>query len=204
MDYQTVLHPTRIILVVAWLVLASPVLAQGPITGASATGGSGSVYDTVVAAVAPVVDFLDDYAALAASPATATADIWGAQLLSTGDTGEGPGTGSPPAEYYPDAPEQVREVGYTLEGLTTADISAMSALDFARWLGFAVALPFEFARGLQDIAAIIGPIGLFLSWLFMAALWVGIIYFFSFLISFIKTLLEVGGKVLQAIELFRP
>lgn len=203
MDHQTIQRSSCLIILAVWLFLVTPVAAQGPI-GASATDGSGSVYDTVVAAVAPIVDFLDDYAALAASPATITEDVWGAQLLSTGDTGEGPGTGSPPPEYYPDAPEQVREAGYTLEGLTTADISAMSALDFARWLGFTMALPFEFARGVQDIAAIIGPIGLFLSWLFMAALWVGIIYFISFLISFIKTLLEVGGKVLQAIELFRP
>jgi len=202
MDHQAIQYRYRVIiaLLASWLLLVPPVSAQGPVDAS----GSTSLYDQIVAALGPVQDFLDDYAALAVAPSTATEDIWGAQLLSSAETGEGPGTGAPPAEYYPDAPQQVREAGYTLEGLTTADISSMSALDFAHWLGVALALPFEFVRGLQDIGDIIGPFGVFLSWLFFAALWVGIIYFLSFLISFVKNIINLGGKVLQIIEVFKP
>jgi hypothetical protein len=194
MDHSPILRKS-LIAIAAWLALAAPALAQEP---------GGGIYDQVVGAVAPVVDFLDDYAALATQPITATETIWGAQLLSTADTGESPGSAAPPAEYYPDAPEAVRQAGYTLDGLSTASIGSMSALDFARWLGVSVALPFQLARGVQDVTAIIGPMGLFLTWLMLAVLWVGIMYFLSFLMGFIGNLLSLGEKVIAAIGLFKP
>jgi hypothetical protein len=178
-----------------WLAVTSPALAQGP---------SPSTYDMVVNAVAPVVDFLDDYSILAMAPLTATSAIWGGQLLSTADTGQGPGSATPPADYYPDAPAQIRQSGYTMESLATADIGAMSALDFAHWLGISVALPFQLARGMQGIVTIIGPMGIFLSWLMLATLWVGIIYFLSFLAGFIGNLLELGSKIVEIIGLVKP
>jgi len=207
MDFQTVQYHTRrlvwLVAVAAWLILIDPATAQGPIGASSATGGTGtSLYDDVVAALAPVTDVLNDYAALAAEPTTAPEDIWGAQILSLEATGQGPITGSPPAEYYPDAPDQIREAGYTLEGLTTADISAMSALDFAHWLGVTVALPFEIVRGLQSIVSIIGPFGFFFGWLWLAALWVGFVYFLSFLVPFIKSVIAIIAKIVEFIALF--
>jgi hypothetical protein len=194
MDYSSIFRK-GIIGVLAWLALATPSFAEGP---------SPSIYDSVVNTVSPVVDFLDDYAALATTPTTATATIWGSQLLSSTDTGQGPGSATPPADYYADSPEQIRAAGYTFEGLTTASIGAMSALDFARWLGSAVALPFQLARGVQAVVPILGPIGIFLSWLMLATLWVGIMYFLSFLIGFIGNLLNLADKIIGAIGLLKP
>jgi hypothetical protein len=204
-DHQTIQFHYRnyiaaIVTAVGILLMPPVAAAQGPI---DASGGT-SLYDLIVGAVAPMVDFLDDYAALAAAPSTATEDIWGTQILSSADTGQGPGTGTPPAEYYPGAPEQIRQAGYTLEGLTTADISLMSAFDFAHYLGVALAMPFDFVRGLRVIGDIVGPIGLFLTWLFFATLWVGFIHFLSFVTSFIKSILGLGGRILQIIGMFKP
>lgn len=185
-----------------WLSLPSPTLAQGP----------GGLIDAVQDALSPVVDFLDDYAALAGCSGGECGGlqddvdaIWGGQLLSTDETGQGvPDDEAPPAEYYADSPEEIRQMGYTLETLTSRDISAMSALDFANWLGYTLALPFLFVRGLQDLADLLGPFGVFLSWLLLAALWVGMVYFISFLVSFVSTLLNIGGRILQAVALFKP
>lgn len=189
------------VVIVVGLVCAAPAAAQEPL---GAQGGLG-LYDRVVGSLEPVRAFLEDYADLAdGEVTTASADIWGAQLLSTDSTGQGVTGGSPPGGYYPDAPEEIREAGYTLEGLTSRDISLMSALDFADWLGSTIALPFQLARGLQALVSEIGPLGFFLSWLFMAALWVGIVYFLEFLVSFVASLLNVGSKVIEAIGLFKP
>jgi hypothetical protein len=177
------------------MLLASPAYAQGP---------PNTLLDSVADLVAPLQDFLDDYAALATGDmTTAAADIWGAQLLSTEDTGQGVPSTSPPAEYYADAPEEARTVGYTLETLSDRDLTAMSALDFANWLGVAIALPFTFIRGLIDISTIMGPLGFFVSWLLLAALWVGIVYFVVFLISFIRSLLKLGETVMAGIGLLK-
>jgi hypothetical protein len=191
----------RLLLPVAlFLVLTAPAAAQEPIQTQEL-----GLYERVVSGLQPVRDFLEDYADLADGEiTTASEDIWGAQLLSTETTGQGVTASSPPGEYYPDAPEQIRQAGYTLEGLTSRDISLMSALDFADWLGVTVALPFQIARGLQDLVSLIGPLGFFLSWLFMAALWVGIVYFISFLVSFVSSLLSIGSKVVEVIGLFKP
>ena len=182
------------------LVTAAPAYAQSP-----PGGGDLDFYDRVVEGLQPLVNFLDDYADLAGGDITSAAeDFWGAQLLATEDTGQGVPTTSPPAEYYADAPDELREVGYTLETLSSRDTSAMSALDFAEWLGVAIALPFVFVRGLNDLASTIGPIGFFLSWLLLAAVWVGIVYFLVFLLSVIRSLLRVGDVVLEGFSLFKP
>jgi len=185
--------------IVLWLI-ASPAAAQEPIQTQELR-----LYDRVVSSLSPVRAFLEDYADLADGEiTTASEDIWGAQLLSSDSTGQGVGSGSPPGSYYPDAPAQIRQAGYTLEGLTSRDISLMSAFDFADWLGVTLALPFQIARGLQELVSMVGPLGFFLSWLFMAALWVGIVYFIEFLISFASTLLNIGSKVVEVIGLFKP
>jgi hypothetical protein len=185
---------------ILFLILVTPAFAQGPPGGANL-----DLYDRIVEGLTPVVDFLDDYAALADGDVnTAAEDVWGAQLLSSDATGQGVPDTSPPGDYYADAPDEVREVGYTLESLSSRDTSAMSALDFAEWLGVAIALPFVFVRGLQDLASTMGPLGFFVSWLLLAAVWVGIVYFIVFLISFIRSLLQMGQTVLEALQLFKP
>lgn len=198
MDYPSILRKS-LIAGLAWLALAAPALAQSP---GDETGAG--LYDRVVEYVSPMTDFLNDYAMLATQPTTATAAIWGAQLVSSADTGQGPTITTAPVGYYDDAPTQIRNAGYTFEGLTTASIGSMSALDFARWLGTAVALPFQLARGVQQVVPILGPIGIFLSWLMLATLWVGIMYFLSFLLGFIGNLFSLADKVMAAIGLLKP
>lgn len=186
--------------IAVFLFLATPAAAQEPVQVQEMR-----LYDRVTSMLSPVRAFLEDYADLAdGEVSTAAEDIWGAQLLSMESTGQGVTASSPPGSYYPDAPEQIRQAGYTLEDLTSRDISLMSALDFADWLGVTLALPFQIARGLQELVEMVGPLGFFLSWLFMAALWVGIVYFMSFLVSFLSNLLGIGSKVIDVIGLFKP
>lgn len=183
-----------------FVLLAAPAYAQEPVGSAEL-----SMYDQVTGIVQPAVDFLNDYADIASGDVTTAADdFWGAQLLSTEATGQGVTSSAPPGSYYPDSPDEIRQAGYTLEGLTSRDISLMSALDFADWLGVTLALPFQIARGLQELASTLGPLGFFLSWLFMATLWVGIVYFISFLSSFLSSLLNLGSKVVEFIGLVKP
>lgn len=188
------------IIIMFWLLVASPVYAADP-----------TLLEQIQAYLSPVVDFLDDYAELAGCAGTSCTlgtevnTMLGPQIFSTEDTGQGPTSVSPPGDYYPDSPQMFREIGYVFETLATVDAADMSLLDYVDWLAVGFALPFAYARSMYEfLQADVGPLALFLTWLFAAAFWVFTIYAISFIIQFIKTLLGLGEKVLAVIALFRP
>jgi hypothetical protein len=182
------------------LMVAAPVYAQDP------DETDLNFYDQIVETLSPIEDDLADFAALVDSDAVSNTitSVWGVQLLSSGDTGQGVTEASPPGGYYPDAEEEVRQAGYTLENLSSRDISQMSVFDFVQWLAVTISLPFAFIRGLLDLTSVLGPVGLFISWLLLAVLWVVIVYFLSLLIPFARFVLELIDKIFSAIELFTP
>jgi len=158
-------------------------------------------------ALSPLVDFLQEYADIATtvlSDTESTTDtLWIKMLYETteGITITETISDDVPVDYYPDAPQTIRQYGYTYEALTSSDMSAMNTLDFVAWLGWAVALPFLYLRSVAEIGETIGPIGLFISWLLMAVFWVAFVYFMEFLLSMASALLGLIGRVVQFIGL---
>jgi len=111
------------------------------------------------------------------------------------------------ADYYNDdsIPDELRDVGYSLEeGLSTVDTATMSPIDYASYLGAVVAIPFLYVRGFQEIASFLGPIGLFITWLIIAAIWVTLVNFLSFLLSTASTIFSIGSRILELIGLVKP
>ena len=185
--------------ILVMLVMASPAHAQDP------DDDDLSLYEQIVETLGPIEDDLADFATLVDSDAISnTTNLWGVQLLSSDDTGQGVTESSPPGDYYPDAEDEVRQAGYVLEDLSSRNISQMSVFDFVQWLAATIALPFAFIRGLLDLTSVLGPIGLFISWLLLAVLWVVIVYLLSLLIPFARFVLELIDKIFSAIELFTP
>lgn len=188
-----------ILAISCFLISSTPVFAQNP-------DDDFDFYDEVVRAMEPLRQQLEDFTTLINGDTISgtTTSIWGVQLFSSSDTGQGVTETTPPPGYYVDAPEEIRQSGYTLEGLSSRDLSQMSVFDFVAWLGHTIALPIIFVRGLTNLVSTLGPIGIFLSWLFLAMLWVAIIHFISFMISLVRFIVELVKGIFAAIELFTP
>lgn len=109
-------------------------------------------------------------------------------------------------DYYddPSIPDELRDTGYSLESLSDVDTSTMSPLDYSSYLGAVVAIPFLYVRGFGEIAEFVGPIGLFVTWLLIAAVWVTLVNFLAFLLSTASSIFSVGSRILQLIGLVKP
>lgn len=192
-----------------WLIVATPIYAQNPQPQSQST----SLRSRLETALQPLVDFLDDYAALAGCVGSVctglqsdTTTLLGSQMFSTEETGQGPGEGvEPPPEYYPDAPDDIREIGYGFEAIADRDVSQMSLLDFVRWMGHGFAFPFRWIKAIWDwLREDVGPLALFLGWLFLAAWWVFIIYTISFVLTFLGKVIDIAQKLVNTAALFKP
>jgi hypothetical protein len=192
-----------IVVLMLWLIVAAPVYADPP---------APSVRSRLETTLAPLIDFLDDYAALAGCSIgycpgllPQVNALLGAQTFSTEDTGQGPpAAGSPPGDYYPDAPDDIREIGYSFEAIADLDMSQMSLLDFVRWTGRGFALPFRWVKAIWEWLRVdVGPLALFLAWLFLAAWWVLIIYTISFVLKFLDKVINIGEKLVSVASLFK-
>jgi hypothetical protein len=199
----------RFVLILSiWAILAAPAYAQGP--------QPLSLRDQLEQFMRPIVDFLNDYAVLAGCVGSICTGLnsdvsgWlGSNTFSTADTGQGPPESmtmaTVPEDYYPDAPQAFRDLGYGMESLADRDSSQMSLLDFVRWLGVAFALPFQYIRAIWDfLREDVGPLALFVGWLFFAAWWVLIIYTISFVIKFVTVVIDIGQKLINVAALFKP
>lgn len=160
--------------------------------------------------LAPVQEFLEDYADIAnvvvSDTEETTETLWLEMIYDTteGITVAETISENVPVDYYPDAPQTIRQYGYSYEALTSSDMSAMNALDFAAWLGWAVALPFLYLRSVQELGETIGPVGLFIAWLILAVFWVAWVQFMEFIISMASALLGLIGRVIQFIGIAKP
>ncbi|RLC69520.1 MAG: hypothetical protein DRI81_20355, partial [Chloroflexi bacterium] len=136
------------------------------LTPSPTLAASGGLLDTIKNALAPIVDILDDYAAIATGDNYAS--VWsmgGADWKSTETTDQAlQGQLTAPAEYYAEAPAELRDAGYTLEQIRNKNPDSMAARDFASWLGGFIAVPFLYVRGFKQIGGLFGPLGLLIDW----------------------------------------
>lgn len=186
----------RVVLVAILILLTapSPALAQG------------SVLDKIRELLGPVEDAIDEFANLANTDYVGSAeDYFGINWRSTSLTNQQFITSTAPITgYYDTAPDQVRDLGYSVDQLSGADTASMSPMDYASWLGAMVALPFQMVRGLRPLGEILGPLGTFLGWLFVAATWVTFVYFVEFLMKTIRSVFGIGNAIMGLISKVKP
>jgi len=161
---------------------------------------------SVKSTLSPLLDTAGDFSALAGGGyATTGESLFGANwnLAEKTDQAYTPLTAT--VDYYADSPDALRNVGYSLEsGLADVDATTMSPLDYASFFGGVVAIPFLYIRGFRDFAGLIGPLGLMVSWLLLAAAWVTLVNFLSFLFSISSTIFSVGSRILELVGLVKP
>jgi len=173
-----------------------------------AQGGDGEASTTrhrLTELIGDITGTLEEYRQIVTLDFSSVAEQYlGPQWLSTQKTGYAYDFQNAPANYYPDAPEQVRDWGYTLESLKDVSTNEMTPLDFASWLGGLVALPFAFVRGLWALGDIFGPLGLFIRWLMLAASWVLFIYTIEYIAKFVRSVYEIGMALTRFIVSLKP
>ena len=79
-----------------------------------------------------------------------------------------------PAWYAPSLPRPFANVGWTFEQQIGPDdtVPKFTTESFAAFAGYVISLPFSFMRSIWDTLTRFGPLGLFLAWLFIMAIFV--------------------------------
>lgn len=186
-----------ILAITIFLLLPSPALAQGK--------DNNSLLDRIKQILGPIEDTIAEFAALAETDYVGSAeDYWGLNWRSTQLTDQQFIQSTAPISYYNGAPAEIKDIGYTIEQLQTANTAQMSPMDYASWLGSMIAIPFQFVRGLSTMGQILGPLGIFLSWLFMAATWVTFVYFIEFMLKTLRSAFGIGSAILNLIGNIKP
>jgi len=107
-----------------------------------------------------------------------------------------------PAWYAPALPRPFANVGWTFEQqIGPGDtVPTFTTESFAAFAGYVISLPFSFMRAIWDTLTRFGPIGLFLAWLFIMAIFVFtmeatrfFISLFAVSVRFIVRLVELLG-----------
>lgn len=70
-----------------------------------------------------------------------------------------------PGWYAPPLPRPMADIGWTFETMRGDIGTSYSIPTWAGLFGYSITLPIQFIKGLFDIAANLGPLGLFLTWL---------------------------------------
>lgn len=111
-----------------------------------------------------------------------------------------------PAWYAPDLPRPMANVGWTIEELQTGIDSGerYSLTTWAWFAGYLASLPVQLGKVTFQVFQFLGPLGLFVTWLFVMLpykLWVKLLIFiknlfialFNFVVDLLRFLLELIG-----------
>lgn len=111
-----------------------------------------------------------------------------------------------PAEYAPDLPRPLADVGYTFEkyGGNVDTGERFTLLSWAGFFGYIASLPIQLVKALYELADYLGPFGLFLGWLLVMLGLVAFIELMKFLYNAIITLIDLTMKVLDLIGQWFP
>ena len=187
------------------LFIAVPALAQEPPTSTDVKKVQSTNAARLTQLLGDLTGVLDKYRAVVNLDLRGVGEQYlGTQWLSTEKTSNAYGWHEAPADYYPDAPKQIRDWGYTLSLLENINFNEMSPADFASWLGGLVSLPFVFVRGLWALGDIFGPLGLFIRWLMLASTWVLFVYTIEFIAKFARSVYELGMALTRFIVSLKP
>jgi hypothetical protein len=115
-----------------------------------------------------------------------------------------------PDWYVPSLPREVAQVGWDFETMGTDTSKRYSVGAWLVWLGRVAALPIQLIKSILNLARVLGPVGLFITWLlvmfpivlalkiirFLLAHAKAIYQFVYSIVQFILQLLEIAASLL--------
>jgi hypothetical protein len=106
-----------------------------------------------------------------------------------------------PAEYAASLPRPLANVGYTFEQMRsgTETGQAYNVHAWAALLGYIASIPVQFVKSLMQLADILGPFGLFLTWLLVMFPFVLGVKVFIFIKNLIINLVNLAIKLVKFI-----
>ena len=103
-----------------------------------------------------------------------------------------------PADYAPALPRPVAQVGWQFDNMGSDLQRRYSVTEWAKFFISIVAIPVKFVKGLFVLGRYLGPLGLFLAWLFVM---LPIVMWMKFA-NFIKNLIiQIFNLVIEAIRI---
>jgi hypothetical protein len=107
-----------------------------------------------------------------------------------------------PADYVPDLPRPMANVGWTFEQMDTND--SFSLRSWAGFVGYVASLPISIIKAYVEFASNLGPFSLFLTWLLiMFGIW-ATINALRLLYHIIITIVDVVIKIIDLIGQYLP
>lgn len=104
-----------------------------------------------------------------------------------------------PVEYAPALPRPMANVGYTFEGMQ-GDIGFLyDPRAWASLLGYMASIPFQLVKFLYTLSQMMGPAGLFVTWLFILLPFVLFARMFLFIKNLIISIINLIVKFIQFI-----
>jgi hypothetical protein len=104
---------------------------------------------------------------------------------------------SAPVDYAPSLPRPMADIGYTFENMQDGIGFLYGPRSWAVLLGYMIAMPFQLVKFFYTMAQMMGPVGLFLTWLLILLPFV----LFSRLFIFIKnTIISIINLVIKIIQ----
>ncbi len=111
-----------------------------------------------------------------------------------------------PADYVPDLPRPLADIGWTFEQVTGPDEAAPS-FSIASWgtlVGYMSSMPFQLVKALWIFGTALGPVGLFLAWLIAMFNIVITIKLFRMVTHILMTIIDVVIKIIDLIGQYAP
>lgn len=188
MDYPEISLPTPV------ATLTTPISLSASGGGGNVISAAGQlVVNTLVSGRGVVSDVISNTNALSATWVT----LW--------NQNDAMAVASAPDWYAPTLPRPIADIGWRFE-LMGEDVRRRYSL--TAWGGLVadiIALPIRFIKGLQDLGSLLGPFGLFLTWMWIM---LPVVLFFK-MIEFIKNLaintwnfvVQVAHIIMDLIEL---
>ena len=104
-----------------------------------------------------------------------------------------------PAWYAPNLPRPIADVGWTFEqAIGPGDtVPRFTNQSFASFAGHIISLPFSLIRSVWDTLTRFGPIGLFLGWLFIMAIFVFSMEFIRLLIALLSVVIRFIVRLVE-------
>jgi len=106
---------------------------------------------------------------------------------------------TPPADYAPSLPRNIAAVGWTIENMDSSAGLGFGVTAWASLFGYIVSLPFQIAKMLYNIFNLLGPMRLFIAWLFILLPWVLYVKLFIFIKNLLISMVNLVIKVVQFI-----
>ncbi len=104
-----------------------------------------------------------------------------------------------PPEYAPNLPRPMANVGYTFENMPPEAGLGFGITAWSSLLGYAASIPFQLAKFMLTLADLLGPLGLFIKWLFILLPFVFFVKIYLFIKNLIISIINLIIKIVNFI-----